>query len=367
VSFIETALHWLRACVSPRLWAALALSIAACAVRAQVVAGLPDAPSSLIAAAQKQADESLPGTISGMVTDIDHAVVSGAQVTLTTRGGRDTLTAVSASDGSFRFANVAPGKFSITAQAEGMATGTESGTLQPGQQFELQELELTVASVASEVEAMSLHDQAEVELKLEEHQRLGGIVPNFYVVYNWDAAPLSSKQKFKLAFLNSIDPVNTGISAAVAGYEYWQNDLIGYGRGWQGYGKRFGASEADLGIGTFVGGAILPSILHQDPRYFYMGKGTITHRFLYAVASAVICKGDNGKWQPNYSSIGGDVATGGLANLYYPKSDRNGASLVIEQGLIGAAADGLGNVIQEFFFKKLTPHSPKYSSTTPQP
>ena len=118
-------------------------------------------------------------------------------------------------------------------------------------------------------------------------------------------------------------------------------------------------------VGTFVGGAILPSILHQDPRYFYMGKGTVTHRLLYALASAVICKGDNGKWQPNYSSIGGDVAAGAIANVYYPQSDKDGASIVIEQGVLGALGDGLGNVVQEFLLKKVTPHSAQYSSTTP--
>ena len=89
------------------------------------------------------------------------------------------------------------------------------------------------------------------------------------------------------------------------------------------------------------------------------------HRFWYAMASAVICKGDNGKWQPNYSSIGGDVAAGAIANVYYPASDRDGASTVITQGVIGALADGLGNVVQEFVFKRVTPHSAKYASTTP--
>jgi len=112
-----------------------------------------------------------------------------------------------------------------------MAGGSASGILQAGQSEELSAIALAVASVASEVDAMSVHDQAEVEIKQEEHQRLLGIVPNFYVAYNWNSAPLDTKQKFKLAAFNVIDPVNIGIDAAIAGYQQWQGDFSGYGPG----------------------------------------------------------------------------------------------------------------------------------------
>ena len=318
-----------------------------------------------MAASQAQADKAVLGGISGTVTDSDGDAVPGAQVTLTIDAAKEPRKATTGSQGEFRFAGVAAGKFTVSVTAEGMASGSASGVLAAGQSEELPPVALGVASVASEVDAMSVHDQAEVEIKEEEHQRLLGIVPNFYVAYNWNSAPLSTKQKFKLAAFNVIDPVNIGIDAAIAGYQQWQGDFNGYGTGPAAYGKRFGANYGDLVVGTFVGGAILPSILRQDPRYFYMGKGTVMHRLLYAMASAVICKGDNGKWQPNYSSIGGDVAAGAIANVYYPASDKDGASVVIEQGLLGALGDGLGNVVQEFLFKKVTPHSAKYSSTTP--
>ena len=339
-------------CVGARAWGQVAVTV------------LPDAPSSLIAA-QAQADKAMLGSISGTVTDSDGDAVRDAQVTLTIDSENPPRKVVSGSEGEFRFVGVAAGKYTISVTAAGMAGGAVSGILTTGQSEELPPIALPVASVASEVDAMSVHDQAEGEMKVEEHQRLLGIVPNFYVAYNWNSAPLNTKQKFKLAVFNVIDPVNIGIDAAIAGYQQWQGDFNGYGTGPASYGERFGANYGDLVVGTFVGGAILPSILHQDPRYFYMGKGTVMHRFLYAVASAVICKGDNGKWQPNYSSIGGDVAAGAIANVYYPKSDKDGASVVIEQGLLGALGDGLGNVVQEFLFKKVTPHSAKYSSTTP--
>ena len=370
---VQTTLCRLRSWLCPRLAGALALCLmAGCSLqqaRAQELvtpASLPDAPSSIVAAETESA-QVLLGSITGTVTDADGAAVAGAQVTLLTSSAKRSQTAVSGSDGRFSFDGVPAGKFTITVEANGLATQTQTGNLDPGEGYEIRQITLPVASVATQVDAMSVHDQAEEEIKVEEHQRLMGIVPNFYVAYNWNSAPLSTKQKYKLAAMNTIDPINIGIAGAIAGYQQANNDFIGYGQGAVGYAKRFGANFGDLAVGTFVGGAILPSILHQDPRYFYMGRGTVMHRFWYAMASAVICKGDNGKWQPNYSSIGGDVAAGAIANAYYPASDRDGASTVITQGVIGALADGLGNVVQEFLFKRVTPHSANYSSTTPQP
>jgi len=93
------------------------------------------------------------------------------------------------------------------------------------------------------------------------------------------------------------------VTAAVAGIEQGTNAFGGYGQGAQGYGKRYGASYADLVTSTLIGDAILPSLLKQDPRYFYKGTGSVRSRILYALATSVICKGDNGHWQANYSAI----------------------------------------------------------------
>jgi hypothetical protein len=77
---------------------------------------------------------------------------------------------------------------------------------------------------------------------------------------------------------------------------------------------------------------------------------------LYAVKSSVMCKGDNGRWQVNYSGIIGGLAAGGIANLYYPAKDRNGVGLTFENALIGIGATAAANVLQEFVVRKLTPH-----------
>jgi hypothetical protein len=115
-----------------------------------------------------------------------------------------------------------------------------------------------------------------------------------------------------------------------------------------------------------IGGAILPSLLKQDPRYFYKGTGSVEARASYAIANAVICKGDNGKWQFNYSAIGGALASGGISNLYYPKDDR-GAGLVFENAAIGIGATAIANLFQEFLVKKLTPHVPKTNTPATVP
>jgi hypothetical protein len=333
----------------------------ACA--AQMSGPLPESPGSVLAGFA-QSPQAIKGEVSGTVVDATGAAVSQAKVTLKIEGAGAPTTQVADDDGQFRFTLVPGGRYSVVAEYPGMIMPVLTGTLEPGEHLELNDVKMTVTDVA-QVDAITVNQQAEMELSQEETQRLVGIVPNYYVVYNWDAAPLSTKQKYKLALRNTIDPFNAGISAAVAGYQYSRNDFSGYGSGPGGYFKRFGANMGDLAVGTFVGGAVLPSLLHQDPRYFYMGKGSVMHRALYAISTAVICRGDNGKWQPNYSSIGGDIAAGAIAELYYPKTDDNGATKVIENGLIGALLDGAGNLVQEFLLKRFTPHAAKYASTTP--
>ncbi len=219
---------------------------------------------------------------------------------------------------------------------------------------------LKVAANVTEVRVEpSQTEVAEVQLKEEEKQRVLGVIPNFYVSYIPDAAPLTSEQKFKLALRDTVDPVTFGVTAAVAGFEQTADQYGGYGQGAEGYGKRYGAAYADLVTSTFIGSAILPSLLKQDPRYFYRGTGTTRARVLYAIANAVICKGDNKRWQANYSSILGNLASAGISNLYYPAKD-TGVGLTFETALIDTGAAAAGNIVQEFLVRKLTPNLPRH-------
>jgi hypothetical protein len=270
---------------------------------------------------------------------------------------------MSGEDGQFSFTGLAPGPFHLTIASAGLATQLTSGILRLGEVSIVPQITLTVAATVTEVRVEPPQTElAEIQINDEEKQRVLGVIPNFYVSYISDAAPLTSKQKFKLAWKDTVDPVTFGITAAVAGIEQATNQYGGYGQGADGYGKRYGAAYADLVTSTFIGGAILPSLLKQDPRYFYRGTGSTRARLLYAIANAVICKGDNKRWQANYSSILGNFASAGISNLYYPAKD-TGAGLTFETALIDTGAAAAANIFQEFLIRKLTPNAPKHDPT----
>jgi hypothetical protein len=203
---------------------------------------------------------------------------------------------------------------------------------------------------------------AEAQVKDEEKQRVLGFIPNFYVTYDPHPVALTSKQKFELAWRTTIDPVTFAIVGGIAGVQQAQNAFSGYGQGTEGYAKRFGSTYANLVAGTFIGSAILPSLLKQDPRYFYKGTGSTRSRSLYAIANAVVCKGDNGRWQVNYSNILGSLAAGAISNLYYPAQNRNGAALTFENAAIGIGATAAANLVEEFLMRKLTSNANRESA-----
>jgi hypothetical protein len=191
------------------------------------------------------------------------------------------------------------------------------------------------------------------QIKIEETQRVLGIIPNFYISYEGDnAAPLTTKMKFKLALKVSYDPVTVGAVALMAGIRQ-ATDSPDYPQGAKGYAQRFGAIAADGFTDIMIGGAILPSLLHEDPRYFYKGTGTTKSRLKHAISSPFVSKRDDGSWGPNYSSLGGDLASSAIANLYYPKSNR-GAGLVFSSFAIGTAERMAAGVAQEFLLSKFT-------------
>jgi carboxypeptidase family protein len=331
-------------------------------------AGTQETPTPSPQAAPNQPQ---PGSISGTIVDPDGAVISDVKITLAqpslaATGATSKLEMRSNGEGNFVFADVAPGPFQMSFTAPGFAPAEKSGVLHPGENYVLPQIALAVAENIVDVEVTLSQEQvAQDQIKIEEKQRLFGVLPNFYVSYDPKAVPLNAKQKFQLAWKSTVDPVAFGIVAVFAGIEQADNSFSGYGQGAQGYGKRYGAAYADLVSGTFIGSAILPSLFKQDPRYFYKGTGSRRSRFLYAVANSVICKGDNRHWQPNYSFIIGDLAAGGISNLYYPAQSRNGAALTFENAAIAVGAGAIGNIFQEFFSRKLTPHAPAQVSAKP--
>jgi len=308
-----------------------------------------------------------PGYISGTVLDQSGAVSAGAEVYLTDAGKASNQQIKSGSNGQFLFANVAPGSFRLTVAAPGFATQEFSAALRPGETYLVPPIILAVAGAVTAVHVqdspLTQAQVADMQIKDQEKQRVLGIFPNFYVSYDRDALPLNSKQKFRLAWKTTRDPFTVVGVAALAGVEQATNTFEGYGQGAQGYFKRLGASYTDAVTATFIGSAILPSLLKQDPRYFYKGTGSTRSRLLYALASPVICKGDNMRWQPNYSNVAGAFASAGISYLYYPESDRNGAGLVMQNSLIRLGEIAFESVLQEFLIRRLTPHLHKRAST----
>ncbi|HEX5411617.1 MAG TPA: carboxypeptidase-like regulatory domain-containing protein [Terriglobia bacterium] len=298
----------------------------------------------------------MTGRIEGTVTDESGRGVAGAQVRLTLVDQGLTGQATCDGNGAFSFSGLASGPFELTITATGFTSQTVSGSLHAGEVYTVPRIVLGLPAVVTEVKVTPPPaEMAKYQLEIEEKQRVLAIFPNFYVSYFKDTAPLSRRQKFRLAAKTLLDPVNIGITAAVAGVEQDANRYSEFGQGAQGYAKRFGAAYADDAIGTMIGNAILPSLLKQDPRYFYKGTGSWQSRFLYAVTRAVICKGDNGRWQPAYSSFVGSLAAGSISNLYYPEQNRSGVKLTVENALIGLGSDAIINVIQEFLIPKLAP------------
>ncbi len=305
---------------------------------------------------QPSGTNATPGHVNGTIVDQSGAIVIGAKVRIIGENAAVKRDAITGDDGQFSFSNIAPGNFKLTIDSAGFASQIFSGSLEPGQIETVGPIMLAVATDVTEVRVgLTQVEVAEQEMKVEEQQRVLGAIPNFYVTYVHDPAPLTSKQKYKLALKTVIDPVTFLMVAGSAGVQQWQNHFEEYGQGAQGYAKRFAAGYGDTLSGTFIGGAILPALLKQDPRYFYKGTGSVPARFMYAVANSVICKGDNKRWQPSYSNILGSLAAGGISNLYYPGNDRNGAELTFENAAVGIGASAATNLLQEFLIKKLTP------------
>ena len=331
-----------------------------------VKSGLPDPQGTGASVGEQLPDPRLSGSISGTVVDQTGAVIAGARVTLSRDDQSQNQEVLSGDDGQFFFANIAPGPFQLTITSAGFAAQTSSGILRSGENCIVPQVALAVATATSEVRVvLSRTEEAEAEIKEQEQQRVLGLIPNFYVSYVHNAAPLTPKQKFELAWKVTVDPITFGVTGVIAGVQQSQDVFHGYGQGAQGYAKRYGASYGDLVASTIIGSAVLPSLLKQDPRYFYKGSGSKRSRILYAIANSVICKGDDGHWQANYSTILGSLAAGGISNLYYPAKDRNDATLTFENALIGIGESAAVNILQEFFMRKLTRNAPNQEPAKP--
>jgi hypothetical protein len=298
------------------------------------------------------------GTIQGTVVDADGGTVPNATVILQGSSTVDRRTIVTGTNGFFKFDQIPAGTpHQILVSAPGLKNWASTQiVLRPGQFFLLSAIQLAVAPVQTTVSAVTEEEVATEQVKIAEQQRIIGFIPNFYVVYDKQFVPLTPKLKFKLALRALVDPVTFagfGLNAAF----YQAGHYPSYDQDLEGFGQRLGATFAGGYTNVMVGDAILPSLLHQDPRYFFQGTGTTKSRLWHAVSSPFVTKGDDGHREINFSNIGGDLASGAIANAYYPDKDR-GVHLVIKSTLIGAGGRAANAVFQEFLLHKFTSKSP---------
>jgi hypothetical protein len=309
-----------------------------------------------------QAPPNQPGSILGTVTDANGDTVAFAKVVLQGSHPNDQRTAITNQNGFFDFRDVQPGlSYHVTVNVAGFAGWTSPRvTVFPNESKILTGIRLRVAAAHTTVNVTpgSQVQIATEQVKQAEKQRILGIVPNFYVAYGPNVVPLTPKLKFRLALRTATDPVTFFGVAFVAGAQQ-AGDYPAYGQGAQGFAKRFAADYTSGFTDIMIGGAILPSLLHQDPRYFFQGTGTIKSRLLHAISSPLVCKGDNGKWQPNYSSIGGDLASASISNAYYPESDR-GVGRTFNSFAVNTGARVAAALAQEFILHKIT-RKPRHS------
>jgi hypothetical protein len=310
--------------------------------------------ATMTVAQQLSAPEAQPGTIVGTVLDLRGDVVPQATVVLQGPNRGDVRSISVQKNGSFKFDSVNAGRtYHVSVRAAGFANWTSNQIiLAPGQYLILTGINLKLATVQVAVTVVPSEELAAQQVKAQVQQRIAGVIPNFYVVYQGNAAPLTPKLKFHLALKFLVDPVTNigfGLNAAI----YQANGYPSYSRDAKGFLQRLGATYAGGYTNILVGDAVLPSLLHQDPRYFFQGTGTTKSRLLHAMSSPFVIRGDNGRREINFSDLGGDLASGAIANAYYPDKDR-GVNLVVRSALIGAGGRMANALAQEFLLHKFT-------------
>jgi hypothetical protein len=179
-------------------------------------------------------------------------------------------------------------------------------------------------------------------------KRVLGVLPN-YRTANETAVytPITVKQKFAIASKDSFDYPLIGLAAVIAGLGQWDNSNPSFGQGMAGYGRRVGTSYADQAIGNMMTEGIFPSLLHEDPRYFRRGYGSIWSRSWYAATRVFVTRTDAGNQRFNFSEVLGNATGVAISNSYYPDNRTVGDNVLKLGEQIGI--DAASQVLKEFW------------------
>jgi hypothetical protein len=194
------------------------------------------------------------------------------------------------------------------------------------------------------------------------NDRIFEVMPNYGTVETAkDLPPLTTGQKYRLATAGVFDYFAFPFNGVLAAIDQANNSPKSWGQGWGAYGQRYGASFADNGIGTYMTVAVFPSMLHEDPRYYQMAKGSFSHRAYHAVNRLFVTRTDSGNTRFNYSEVVGNAAAAALSNVYHAPEDRTVGRNIGTLGML-IMWDGLSNELKEFWpdirrkvFRKNTP------------
>jgi hypothetical protein len=228
------------------------------------------------------------------------------------------------------------------AQSSQIPTPNSSKQDKPGEQPPAQ-------SDSQDKEKLPQEDPKKAEDPKKKDDRMFFVMPNYLTVDNESQVePISWKTKFAITAKGTFDPYEFAIVGVVAGIRQAENAYPGFGQGMSGYGKRYGAAFADQVDGNIMTGAVFPSILKTDPRYFRLGRGGLGHRFGYAVSRILITRRDSGGHMINVPELAGNATAIAISNVYYPASDRSWSSSLSNWGT-QMGIDAFGNELKEFW------------------
>jgi len=181
-----------------------------------------------------------------------------------------------------------------------------------------------------------------------EDNRIFWIIPNYRTSPSLHPyEPLIPKEKFKIGTQDAFDRGTVALGVFFAGESQLTHSTPAFGQGVQGYARYLGTSYADFAIGNMMTEAIYPVMLHQDPRYFRHGAGTVRSRLKSAAGQILWTRADSGHLQFNFSEILGNATAVAISNAYYP-DNRTATNAVSKLGL-QLGADMVANVLKEFW------------------
>lgn len=305
-------------------------------------------------------------SIAGTVRDSRGTLLAGVGVTLLGEDNAVDRVVTADDNGAFTFTDLPAGTYRVKINVTGLEPFVSAPVIVGiGETRELAAVAMRVSTKTTTVNVVAtVNDVARAQVQQEEEQRILGLLPNYYTSYIWNAAPMMRNLKFNMALRTTTDPVTFLVVAGVAGVEQAHKTFPGYGQGFEGYAKRYGASYADTVSSTMFGGAIFPVLLHQDPRYFYRGSGSIRSRLpLRTGFDRCLQRRQRSPGTELLSCVGELRSSGSLESV--SSSARSASGLTFRNGLIITGSGAVVNVLREFLSRKLTPNVPAFANGKP--